>query len=112
MSVEPSDKRRHLRHSVKEPCTAYLEDGEYIGAVVNMSVSGAAIHLDVELDAELEPDTIIEFQIQRIGRIRTRVVRPLVGGIAVEFLFDPTQDRDIIARLWKVLNEYSAASGH
>ena len=47
MSDVELDKRRHLRHSVKEPCTAYLEDGEYIGAVVNMSVSGAAIHLDV-----------------------------------------------------------------
>lgn len=31
MSAEPADKRRHLRHSVKEPCTAYLEDGEYLG---------------------------------------------------------------------------------
>ncbi len=112
MSVEPVEKRRHLRHSVNEPCTAYLEDGEYIGAVVNMSVSGAGIHLDVELDVELEADTVIEFQIQRIGRIRTRVVRPLVGGVAVEFLFDPVEDRDIIARLWKVLNEYSSASGH
>ncbi len=111
MNVESTNKRRHLRHSVKEPCTAYIEDGEYIGAVTNMSVSGAAIHLDVELDAKLDADTIIEFQVQRIGRIRTRVVRALVGGVAVEFLFDPTQDRDIIARLWKVLNEYSSASG-
>ena len=112
MSVDPLDKRRHLRYSVKEPCTAYLEDGEHLGAVVNMSVSGATIHLDVELDAELEPDTIVEFQVQRIGRIRTRVVRPLVDGMAVEFLFDPTQDRDMIARLWKVLNEYSPAASH
>ena len=112
MSVEPAEKRRHLRRSVKQPCTAYLEDGEHIGAVVNMSVSGAAIHLDIELDAELEPETIVELQVQRIGRIRTRVVRPLVGGMAVEFLFDPAQDRDIIARLWKVLNEYSPASDH
>lgn len=31
MSAEPADKRRHLHHSVKEPCTAYLEDGEYLG---------------------------------------------------------------------------------
>ena len=112
MSVETVEKRRHLRHLVNEPCTAYHGNGEYIGAVVNMSVSGAGIHLDVELDADLEADSIVELQVQCIGKISTRVVRPLVGGMAVEFLFDPTQDRDIITRLWKVLNEYSPAAGH
>ena len=112
MNVEPDEHRRHLRYSVNEPCTADLEDGEHVGAVVNMSVSGAAVHLDVEFDAKLEPDTLVELQVQRIGRVHTRVVRPLVDGMAVEFLFDPTQDRDMIARLWKVLNEYSPAASH
>ena len=109
MSVEPVDKRRHLRHSVNEPCTAYNEHGEYSGAVVNMSVSGAAVHLDVEIDADLEPGSIVELQVKRIGKVNTRVARPLDGGFAVEFLFDPAQDRQLIARLWKVLNEYEYA---
>ena len=109
MSYETVENRLHLRHSVNEPCTAYNEHGEFIGAVVNMSVSGAAVHLDVEIDADLEPDSIVELQIKRIGKVRTRVVRPLHGGFAVEFLFDPTQDRQLIARLWKVLNEYEYA---
>ncbi|MFP6742389.1 MAG: PilZ domain-containing protein [Alphaproteobacteria bacterium] len=112
MSDEQVDKRRHLRHSIKEPCTAFLEDGEYLGSVVNMSVSGAAIHLDVEVDAEIENGAIVELQVQRIGRLRTRAVRSLVGGLAVEFRFDPTEDRALIAKLWKVLNEFSPASGH
>jgi hypothetical protein len=108
MSDEQVDKRRHLRHSIKEPCTALLEDGEYLGSVVNMSVSGAAIHLDVEV----ENGAIVELQVQRIGRLSTRAVRSLVGGLAVEFLFDPTEDRALIAKLWKVLSEISPASGH
>jgi len=112
MSDEEVEKRRHLRHSVKEPCTAYLEDGEYLGSVVNMSVSGGAIHLEVEVDAEIETGAIVELQVQRIGRIRTQAVRSLVGGLAVEFLFDPQEDRELIAKLWKVLNEFSSASGH
>ena len=112
MSAEPADKRRHLRHSVKEPCTAYLEDGEYLGSVVNMSVSGATIHLDIEVDIEIEPGAIVELQVRRIGRLRTRAVRSLIGGLAVEFLFDPSEDRALIAKLWKVLNENSPASGH
>ncbi len=75
MNVE---HRRHLRYSVKEPCTADLEDGEHIGAVVNMSVAGAAVHLDVELDAKLVPDTVVVLRVHRIGGIHTRVVRSLV----------------------------------
>ena len=110
MSVEP-DKRRHLRHLVNEPCIAYHEDSEYVGAVVNMSVSGAAVHLDIELDADLESDAIVKLQVQRIGGVRTRVAHPVVGGFAVEFLFDPEKDREVIDRLWKVLNEYAPCSG-
>ena len=106
-----ADKRRHLRHSVNEPCRARLEGGEYVGAVVNMSVSGAAIHLDIELDLNPDLGTMIELHIKRIGMIRTRVVRTLIGGIAVEFLFNPTDDRVLIAKLWKVLNEYAPGAG-
>ena len=105
------DKRRHLRHSVNEPCRARLESGEYVGAVVNMSVSGAAIHLDIELDVNPDPGAIIELHIKRIGMIRTRVIRSLIGGVAVEFLFNPTTDRALIAKLWKVLNEYAPSAG-
>ena len=100
---ETINNRRNLRHSVNEPCIVYNEYGEYGGAVVNMSVSGAAVHLDVQLDADLEPDSTVELQVKRIGKFRTRVVRPLVGGFALEFLFDPGQDRQLISRLWKVL---------
>ena len=66
----------------------------------------------MEVDAEIENGAIVELQVQRIGRLRTRAVRSLVGGLAVEFLFDPTEDRALIAKLWKVLNEFSPASGH
>ncbi len=108
-AAEPADKRRHLRHSVNEPCRVKLENGEYVGAVVNMSVAGAAIHLDIKLDVETEIGAIIELHVQRIGMIRTRAVRSLIGGVAVEFLFNPADDRALIARLWKVLNEYATS---
>ena len=39
-------------------------------------------------------------------------MRSLIDGLAVEFLFDPTEDHALIAKLRKVLNEYSPASGH
>ena len=111
MTAQTAEKRRHLRHSVNEPCRARLEGGEYVGAVVNMSVAGAAIHLDVELDIHPQPNAFIELHIKRIGMIRTRVVRRLIGGVAVEFLFNPAHDRVLIAKLWKVLNEYAPGAG-
>ena len=111
MAPGTAENRRHLRHSVNEPCRARIGDGEFIGAVVNMSVSGAAIHLDIELDLNPDLGTMIELHIKRIGMIRTRVVRTLIGGIAVEFLFNPTDDRVLIAKLWKVLNEYAPGAG-
>ncbi|MFP6745125.1 MAG: hypothetical protein VCB77_08070 [Alphaproteobacteria bacterium] len=79
-----------------------------------MSVSSASIHLyvDVEVEAEIEAGAIIELQVRWIGRLRTRAVRSLIDGLAVEFLFDPTEDRALIAKLMKVLNKYSPASGH
>ncbi len=88
------------------------QDYECDGTVVNMSVAGAAVHLDLELDVDPEPGSIIELEIQRVGLIRTRVVRALIGGFAVEFLFSPADDKSLIANLWRVLNEYSPNSKH
>ena len=98
------------RYTVREPCSTTVENHEHLGAVVNMSVAGAAVYLDVELEAEPETGTTIELEIQRIGTIRTRVVRPLIGGIAVEFIFDKDKDRRPIVSLWNVLNDYSPTS--
>ena len=34
------------------------------------------------------------------------MVRPLLGGLAVEFLFDREKDRALVATVWEVLNEF------
>ena len=110
MNRDPGDTRRQPRYTVREPCRAIIDRHEYIGAVVNMSVSGAAVHLDVELEAEPEIGTTIELDIKRIGTIHTRVVRPLIGGVAVEFIFDKDKDRLLIGAVWHVLNEFASTS--
>ena len=75
MVYDTHEKRRHARHTVYEPCRVMVDDGEYAGAVVNMSVGGAAIQLDVRLDAQPEPGTAAALIVERIGRIPIRVVR-------------------------------------
>ena len=106
MTIE-EDRRNQLRHTVREPCRAFFEGQQYDGSVVNMSVAGAAIHLDVELDVQPPPGAVMELKIDRIGVIQTKVVRPLVGGVGLEFIFDRTRDRSMVATLFRVLNEFA-----
>ena len=87
LAAESADRRRHLRRSIKQSCHAGLEGRECDGAVVDPSVAGAAIH--------------------RVGLIRSRAVQAPSGGVAVEFLFNPADDRTLIARLCSVFNDYT-----
>ena len=108
MLDDTQEKRRHAGHTVYEPCRVMVDDREYPGAVVNMSVGGAAIQLDVQLDAQPEPGTAATLIIERIGRIPIRVVRQLVDGIAVEFRFGRNRgDRRLVAAIMEVLNEFA-----
>ena len=114
MSVETVEHRRHLRHVVNEPCRALVDGDEIPGAVVNMSVSGAAIVLDVELGVEAEPGVVIELQADRIIRpIASAASRPGSCGrwsAASPSNSSSDKDRALIAALWRVLNEYAPSA--
>ncbi len=101
------DKRGHVRHTVHEPCRAIVEGREYPGAVVNMSLSGGRIELDVELEAQPAAGKPVMLYVERIGQIPTKVVRTLIDGIAVEFTIDKDKDRRLVAAIMQVLNEYA-----
>ena len=100
------EQRRHLRCTVYEPCTATVEGKEYSGAVVDMSVGGAAIRLEVQLDIQPDAGTPILLVIDGIGRLSTKVVRPLQDGVAVEFRIDPLKEKHLVAALERVLSDY------
>ena len=102
-----ADRRRHVRCTVYEPCIVTIDSQEYSGAVVDMSVGGAGVRFEVQLDATTPaPDTPIQLQIDGIGRLRTRVVRSRIGGVAVEFNIDPRKDGHLLAALQQVLSNY------
>lgn len=73
----PED-RRHERIEPRNPhSTLRLEDGrEYIAKLIDISISGAAINVDVKPPL----GTLVT-----IGRTSGRIVRHFDGGIAVEF---------------------------
>ncbi len=58
--------RRHVRCTVYEPCIAAIDSQEYSGAVVDMSVGGAAVRLEVEVEVQPAPDTPMQLQIEGI----------------------------------------------
>ena len=89
-----------------EPCLAVVDSQEYSGAVVDMSVGGAAVQLEVQLEVHPAPDTPMQLQIDGIGWLRTRVVRSLLDGVAVEFTIDPRKEDHLLAALQQVLSNY------
>ena len=101
-----AEQRNHVRCTVYEPCVARVGEDEHPGAVVDMSVGGAAVRLEVQLDVHPAPDTPIQLEIKGIGRLRTRVVRSLVDGVAVEFNIDSYKEAHLLAALRQVLSDY------
>ena len=103
-----AEHRRHVRCTVYEPCRAAFGDQEYSGAVVDMSVGGAAVRLEVEVEADIQPapDSQVRLNIEGIGWLRTRVVRSMVDGVAVEFTIDPDGESHLLAALKQVLSNY------
>ncbi len=84
-SLDTHDQRRHVRCTVYEPCYVAVDGKKYGGAIVDMSVGGAAIQVDVHLEMQPAADTPVALFSERIGRIPARVVRSLSDGFAVEF---------------------------
>ncbi len=101
-----AEQRRHVRCTVCEPCFAVVFNQEYSGTVVDMSMGGAAVRLEVLLDAQPAPGTPIQLQIDGIGRLHTRVVRSRIAGVAVEFNIDPRKEGHLLAALQRVLSNY------
>ncbi len=82
----PED-RRHDRFVPKNPMTRMiLPDGsEHMVRIIDVSLSGAAIATEI-MPHMGDPITL--------GKMHARVVRPIEGGIAVEFA--AVQNRDIL----------------
>ena len=105
------DRRRHVRCTIYEPCRVAVGDQEYKGTVVDMSLGGAAIQVDVHLEMQPAADTPVALHIERIGRIPAKVVRPLIDGIAVEFRIARDNREHLVATLKRVLNDYRFEDG-
>ncbi len=106
MELDSHDRRHHVRCTVYEPCHVEVGGRKHDGAIVDMSVGGAAIQLDVQLWEQPATDTPVAVHIERIGRIPAKVMRQLIDGIAVEFLISRIQEMHLVPALQHVLDDY------
>ena len=106
MEPDGSEHRRYVRCTCYEPCRVSVDGQDYEGAVVDMSMGGAAIQLDVHLDVNIDVGTHVSLYIERIGRIPTTVVRSLVDGVAVEFRIDRDKSGHLVSALKQVLSDF------
>ncbi len=100
------DRRRDERYGVFERCGVTLEGRQFEGLIVDRSLGGAALRADVQMATQPSVGTAVTLDINRVGRVPAKVVRPLFNGIAVEFDIDrDTKDR-LVAALVQVIDDY------
>lgn len=72
---------RRQRYAIPKAVSIMTGDQTHRGNVLDISASGAAIQLDVQL----EEGTRIELSMEGVGRIAAQVARKVADGVAVEF---------------------------
>ena len=105
------DRRRDVRYGVFERCGVTLEGRQFEGLIVDMSLGGAALRVDVRMATQPSAGTPVMLDINRVGRVLAKVVRPLFNGIAVEFDIDRDREIHLIAKLLQALDDYQAEDG-
>ena len=106
MKLDSHDKRRDVRYCVFERCRVAVKGREIEGLLVDMSLGGAALEADVQLATQPSAGTLVTLDVNRVGRLLAKVVRPLFNGIAVEFLIDRNTEDHLVAALLQVLDDY------
>ena len=74
------EKRGHHRQGVSTWVNASTNHGEANGRTVDLSVTGAALDIDIAVDVGEE----VKLDIKDIGNLRARVIRPVSGILAVD----------------------------
>ncbi len=111
MELDSHDKRRDVRYGVFEHCRVAVKGREFEGLLVDMSLGGAALRVDVQLATRPSAGTPVMLDIKHVGRFPAKVVRPLFNGIALEFSFDRDTEDHLVAALMRVLEDYRAEDG-
>ncbi len=109
--VDKVNRRHDVRYGVFERCGVTLDGREFEGLIVDLSLGGAALRADVQMATQPSAGTPVMLDINRVGRVPAKVVRPLFNGIAIEFNIDRDTEDHLVGALMRVLDDYQAEDG-
>ncbi len=98
---------RQQRYAIPKPVCITTSDQTHKGAILDISASGAAIRLDVQL----EDGTRVDLLIKGMGQIAAHVARKLDNGVAVEFDTDPAKEAAFLDALAQAINAARREAG-
>ena len=91
-----SEHRAHPRHQIKKLVRARAGDRQGEGHTRDISASGAAL----DIDLEVEVDEKLELDIEDVGFLASEMARNLDDGFAVRFIdLDDEEEEFLIAEL-------------
>ncbi|WP_373089975.1 PilZ domain-containing protein [Sneathiella sp.] len=110
MNPRPPDNRRAHTRIVHEGAAILTHDGDkHIARILNISVGGAGLQMDVRL-----PDsTEISVEIEDFGLIPARIVRQTdTGGVGVKFEISEEREQQFIRQIARVVAEKRRQNFH
>ena len=102
------EHRRYVRCEAYAPVIVTLNGKAHQGAMLDMSVGGAAIELDIKVEESFSGNSAVTLSIEGLGELSAKIIRAENGKIAVEIIGDPSEKDRLAARLMGVLNDMPA----
>lgn len=97
---EPDERRRHQRVKLTLSARFMRDDGsEHVAQILDISAGG--VGLECETRPEVGESIIV--YIDRLGRFRGQVVRPLGQGFAVAFDYNDLREERVVSKLSQAL---------
>jgi hypothetical protein len=100
---------RQQRYAIPKPVSIATGGQTHKGGILDISASGAAIRLDVQLEDGtrvdlLIKDTRVDLLIKDMGQVAAHVARKLDDGVAVEFDTDPAKEAAFLDALAQAID--------
>ncbi len=96
---------RHERFELFDTATVEIDGTSHKCAVTNLSVGGAAVIFEVELDSAPPFGKSVMLDIGGLGEMNGYVARSLKDGIAVHLNVSPRRRNQLAALMMKGLND-------
>ncbi|MCH7944167.1 MAG: PilZ domain-containing protein [Proteobacteria bacterium] len=111
MTDYSSDRRRHRRFTVNQPCrltigrSFFRGQGDVKGLITNISKGGAAVRFGLQMAKPPPVGTPVNIYIGGVGDFPCKVMRCYADGFAVAFKPRKTWDKQLIEKLDRLLPE-------